>query len=93
MEPNEEYVETLMNMGFPNELQIRCALRISKNDMNEAITILTCENPSEYDGFENIDVEMKDVQRSTQSTSTLPPSYDDVVESGYATSVRYVSDI
>lgn len=81
MDINEEFVETLINMGFPNEFEIRRALRIGKNDMNEAITILTSGSPVSYEGFEDLDVEMHDQQRQTQYNNPLP-TYDEATESG-----------
>ena len=82
MDNTEEYVNTLLNMGFPNEMEIRRALRMSKNELNDAITILTSGSPVNYDGFEDLDIEMKDIQRPVQYSSP-PPSYDDVVDPGF----------
>lgn len=81
MDVNEEFVENLLNMGFPNEFEIRRALRIGKNDMNEAITILTSGSPVSYEGFEDLDVEMKDRQSHYNSP---PPTYDEVSENVYS---------
>ncbi len=85
MDVDEESVRTLMNMGFPSENEIRKALRMSKNDLSEAVAILTDEHPAST--FDTIDdVEMREADRgSTRPTvygpPTQPPSYDQVVES------------
>ncbi|KAF6033150.1 USP24 [Bugula neritina] len=41
MEPSDENVQMLLSMGFPSESEVRRALKISKNDMNEAVDMLT----------------------------------------------------
>ena len=74
MDPNEEYVETLLNMGFPHEQQIRYALQKSKNDMNEAINILTSESNQGFESYQDYDVEMSEVSPN----SGQPPRYEDV---------------
>ena len=81
MEVNDEHVQTLLAMGFPSESEIRRALQIGKNDLNEAVSILTNDTPiSNYDHLDDLDVEMKDVQHTTTvSTYPPPPSYDQVL--------------
>ena len=89
MEVNEEHVEKLLNMGFPSEAEVRRALKIGKNDLNEAVAILTNEHPSSnYDTLDDLDVEMKDVEGRATTTGpvygpSLPPSYEDVVDSAH----------
>ncbi|CAH1774066.1 unnamed protein product [Owenia fusiformis] len=88
MDVNEDHVQTLMNMGFPSESEIRRALKLGKNDLNEAVAILTNEHPSNtFDAID--DVEMKDVGTRGSDVQgpvqefhppLAPPSYDDVVE-------------
>lgn len=86
MEGSEDNVQTLLAMGFPSESEIRRALKIGKNDLSEAVAILTNENPyTSYDTLDDLDVEMKDVEsRPGQQVPvygpSLPPSYDEVVE-------------
>ncbi len=88
MDVNEEHVQTLLNMGFPSENEIRRALRLGKNDLNEAVGILTNEHPSSnYDTLDDLDVEMKDVEpRGTSAPAdpvygpAPPPSYEQVVD-------------
>ena len=47
-------------MGFIEESTIRHALELAKNDLNEAVSYLTCEMPmSSYDVMN--DVEMNDI--------------------------------
>jgi len=48
-------------MGFSNESHIRQALQLAKNDLNEAVSYLTCEI-SMTPNFDVInDVEMNDI--------------------------------
>ncbi|CAF0802298.1 unnamed protein product [Brachionus calyciflorus] len=42
-DPHDENVQLLKSMGFLDESEIRQALEISKNDLNEALSILTSE--------------------------------------------------
>ena len=45
METDEEdSVKMLMDMGFPDEDEVRAALRMAKNDISEAVVFLTDEN-------------------------------------------------
>ena len=46
MDVDEDYVHTLLNMGFPSEVDIRQSLQMGKNDLNEAVAILTNEHPT-----------------------------------------------
>ena len=88
MEGNEDHVQTLLSMGF-GEVESRRALRLGKNDLNEAVAILTNEHPTQsYDALEDIDVEMKDVQGKHGSSNyspyygpAPPPSYEEIMHS------------
>ena len=84
MDANEEHVKTLLSMGFPSEPEIRKALRLGKNDLNEAVAYLTNEHPSSsYDALDDLDVEMKDTTSRALVPAygpAPPPSYDEVVE-------------
>lgn len=82
-------MKTLLAMGFPSVDDVRKALRLGKNDLNEAVAILTNEHPSSsYDTVDELDVEMKDVRYQPSSVTiqlpvygpSLPPSYDEAVE-------------
>lgn len=99
MDVNEEHVQTLLAMGFPNESEVRRALKLGKNDLNEAVAVLTNEHPSS--GFDTLeDVEMKDVTNKASQGPVYgplpPPSYDEVVESevgvAYMTCVKSISN-
>ena len=61
MDISEENVQALLNMGFPSE-NIRYALQIGKNDLSEAVAILTSEDPV-------------DIKRNFGETSTDLPQY------------------
>lgn len=39
--PTDENVQMLLAMGFPSESEVRRALKMAKNDMNEAVDMLT----------------------------------------------------
>lgn len=42
----DESLSTLLAMGFPDIGEIKRALRLAKNDLSEAVAILTNEQPS-----------------------------------------------
>ena len=85
MEPSEENMKTLMSMGFADVTQMKRALRLAKNDVNEAVAILTNEQPGgSYDTLD--EVEMKDLGKGNKTDDGRsapdppPPSYDEAVE-------------
>ena len=86
MEVDEEHVQTLLSMGFPSELDVRKALRLSKNSLNDAVAILTNDHPSTtFDTLDDIDVDMEVKDFAKSSTApvygpNLPPTYEDVVD-------------
>lgn len=41
MDPSDDNIQMLLAMGFPSESEVRRALKMAKNDMNEAVDILT----------------------------------------------------
>lgn len=52
----EQHMTTLLCMGFSDPATIRKALRLAKNDINEAVALLTNERPGlDYGGFEPMD--------------------------------------
>ncbi len=81
-------MKTLMSMGFADVTQMKRALRLAKNDVNEAVAILTNEQPGgSYDTLD--EVEMKDLGHVGKGNKTddgrsapdpPPPSYDEAVE-------------
>ena len=55
MEVNESHVQTLLGMGFPCERDIRRALLCSKNDLNDAVAVLTEDHTSpSYDHLDQL---------------------------------------
>lgn len=97
MEVNQEHINTLLNMGFHYE-GVKRALRLAKNDLNEAVAILTEDHPTTgYDTLYdvgNLDVEMREPYGCTSQGTTavmygpaLPPTYDEAVEGGSSTRV------
>ena len=93
MEPSDENITLLLGMGFEDIGKVRQALEISKNDLNEAVSILTGEGNQDLGGDVMGDVEMKDSQYRQSRSDNLPtldeiamqnqkqqpPSYDEVV--------------
>lgn len=101
MDISEDNVQMLLCMGFPNEAEVRRALRQGKDDISEAVAILTNEsrNP-DFDILPDMNVEMKESQ-TEKSGSTIgqivpygpfqmAPSYDDSLES--TSNAQQVSD-
>lgn len=86
MEVNEENVQMILSMGFPSEAEVRRALRMAKNDLSDAVAILTNDHPvSSYDALDDVsDIDMKNppskaVQAPVYGPS-LPPSYDEAID-------------
>lgn len=72
MEIEDENISTLLSMGFPDIVEIRRALRLAKNDLSEAVAILTNEQILSFGkvGDMNLDVEMK--ESNTDDNLTVP---------------------
>ncbi|XP_038074652.1 ubiquitin carboxyl-terminal hydrolase 24-like isoform X2 [Patiria miniata] len=94
MEPSEDNLQMLVSMGFSDLTEIKRALALSKNDVNEAVAILTNEQPGlSYDTVDEV-VEMSEDRGGSGSgkskgeprpelklnPDTAPPSYDEAVE-------------
>lgn len=84
---------TLLCMGFPDPVAIRKALRLAKNDINEAVALLTNESPGLGYGYEPMESGPAPGPgsggdgengggRSGSGTGGFdpPPAYHDVVE-------------
>ncbi|XP_077972925.1 ubiquitin carboxyl-terminal hydrolase 24-like [Styela clava] len=85
----DENVQALLNMGFCDVSLIRKALQLGKNDLNEAVSYLTCEVPmSSYETF--TDVEMQEV--STQNFSQDPPAYSSLFDSSSTTNTTSITN-
>lgn len=72
MDVEDENISTLMAMGFPDITEIKRALRLSKNDLSEAVAILTNDQSvTSYGPVAdlNIDVDMKEVSGTASKTS------------------------
>lgn len=68
MDVEDENISTLMAMGFPDIGEIKRALRMAKNDLNETVAILTNDQsvtPYGPVADLNIDVDMKEASKST----------------------------
>ena len=72
MEVTEENVQTLLNMGFPED-NIRYALKLGKNDLSAAVGILTSD-PAEVAHYKTDSLGCDD---STNQMAP-PPSYEDI---------------
>uniref|UniRef100_A0A8C1L0F6 Ubiquitin carboxyl-terminal hydrolase 24 n=1 Tax=Cyprinus carpio TaxID=7962 RepID=A0A8C1L0F6_CYPCA len=87
----EQHMTTLLCMGFPDPVAIRKALRLAKNDINEAVALLTNESPGLGYGYEPMESGpspssgLSGDGESSGRTGTggfdPPPAYHDVVES------------
>lgn len=80
---------TLLCMGFPDPVAIRKALRLAKNDINEAVALLTNESPGLGYGYEPMESgpapgpcgDGETTGRTGTGGFDPPPAYHDVVES------------
>lgn len=77
MDLEDENISTLMAMGFPDIGEIKRALRMAKNDLNEAVAILTNDQSvTSYGPVAdlNIDVDMKEPASTSKSGDDDPGS-------------------
>ena len=88
MDVTEENVQMLLNMGF-DELDIRRALKIAKNDLSEAVAILTNDHPvTSFDTLQDVEMKPDEIQPLKGSVPpisygpSLPPSYEQSIETG-----------
>uniref|UniRef100_A0A3Q2ZND3 Ubiquitin carboxyl-terminal hydrolase 24 n=1 Tax=Kryptolebias marmoratus TaxID=37003 RepID=A0A3Q2ZND3_KRYMA len=87
----EQHITTLLCMGFPDPDVIRKALRLAKNDINEAVALLTNESPGLGYGYEPMESgpssglgssgDGESSGRTGTSGFDPPPAYHDVVDS------------
>uniref|UniRef100_A0A673IBS6 Ubiquitin carboxyl-terminal hydrolase 24 n=1 Tax=Sinocyclocheilus rhinocerous TaxID=307959 RepID=A0A673IBS6_9TELE len=87
----EQHMTTLLCMGFPDPVAIRKALRLAKNDINEAVALLTNESPGLGYGYEPMESgpspgsglsgDGENSGRTGTGGFDPPPAYHDVVES------------
>lgn len=87
----EQHMTTLLCMGFPDPVAIRKALRLAKNDINEAVALLTNESPGLGYGYElmesgtspgsGLSGDGENSGRTGTGGFDPPPAYHDVVES------------
>ncbi|KAK8766013.1 hypothetical protein V5799_025579 [Amblyomma americanum] len=79
MDQTEKNVQTLFSMGFLDIEDIKNALRISHNDLSEAVAILT-NDQVRYGPYSSAgpaeDVEMKDVTSTALVPTAAPPPYN-----------------
>lgn len=74
MEPSDENITLLLGMGFDDIGKVRRALKLAKNDLNEAVSILTGEGSQDFcnDPDPAGDIEMKDSQYRPGVGDRLP---------------------
>ncbi|KAJ1170354.1 hypothetical protein NDU88_002231 [Pleurodeles waltl] len=83
----EQHTTTLLCMGFADPGAIRKALRLAKNDINEAVALLTNERPGlDYGGYEPMDSggprgDSGEGGRGGRGGFDPPPAYHEVVDS------------
>lgn len=79
MDQTEKNVQTLYSMGFLDIEDIKNALRISHNDLSEAVAILT-NDQVRYGPYSSVgtteDVEMKDITSTALVPVAAPPPYN-----------------
>jgi len=91
MDGNDENIDMLCSMGFIRE-SAKQALRLAKNDLNEAVAILTGDHPAAgFDSLYETDTFSSPQPRPAVYGPSLPPSYDTVVEADTATKTGQVS--
>ncbi|BFY99847.1 hypothetical protein BsWGS_02887 [Bradybaena similaris] len=89
---SEENVQMILSMGFPSESEVRRALRLAKNDLFDAVAILTNELPStSYDAVEDMDIDLREKSLVTFGPQ-LPPSYDEVYDNGQVKTDQFGRD-
>uniref|UniRef100_A0A672TDQ5 Ubiquitin carboxyl-terminal hydrolase 24 n=1 Tax=Sinocyclocheilus grahami TaxID=75366 RepID=A0A672TDQ5_SINGR len=98
----EQHMTTLLCMGFPDPVAIRKALRLAKNDINEAVALLTNESPGLGYGYEPMESgpspgsglsgDGENSGRTGTGGFDPPPAYHDVVESEVWEKTSLVSD-
>ena len=93
---DDENISTLLCMGFPDIPEIKRALRLAKNDLNEAVAILTNEQPlSSYGTMTDLslDVDMKQsVENSDHATDNSENSMEFPVTNLYELDTRVFQD-
>lgn len=78
---SDENVQMILAMGFPSESEVRKALVMAKNDLSDAVAILTNEPPSsQYHTVEDMDV---DLGNKKEFGPYLPPKYSESYGDGY----------
>ncbi len=95
MDVEDENISTLMAMGFPDIGEIKRALRLAKNDLNEAVAILTNDQSlSSYGPVAdlNIDVDMKEVAGVSKGSSE-DASVSEVAYFIYYVNVKHFSTL
>lgn len=94
----EQHITTLLCMGFPDPDVIRKALRLAKNDINEAVALLTNESPGLGYGYEPMESgpapglgssgDGENSGRTGTGGFDPPPAYHDVVDSEVRASIN-----
>ena len=80
----DENLSMLLSMGFPDINEIRRALRLAKNDVNEAVAILTNEQP--LSSYGTVDDLATSAAGSTENQNTAV--HGPQTESAYAETLR-----
>ncbi|XP_040263749.1 ubiquitin carboxyl-terminal hydrolase 24 isoform X3 [Bufo bufo] len=76
----EQHMTTLLCMGFSDTGAIRKALRLAKNDIYEAVALLTNERPGLDYGYEPMDSGSRGESGGRSTGFDPPPAYHEVVE-------------
>jgi len=91
MDGNDENIDMLCSMGFVRE-SAKQALRLAKNDLSDAVAILTGDHPTAgFDTLYETETFNSQPPKSMVYGPSLPPSYDAVVEADTASHAGQVS--
>lgn len=80
MDVDDENITTLLNMGFPDIGEIKQALRIAKNDLNEAVAVLTNDRSAPpYDPMDVQDMDIEERNATAVSVFSAANSGSEVI--------------
>ena len=79
VEPDENYVKSMLSMGFADAALIRRALVIAKNDLNVAVGLLT-DDTANMDLYEDAEMRDTETQHGSDEGEMDIPSLDNITK-------------
>ena len=76
VEPDENYVKSMLSMGFADAALIRRALVIAKNDLNMAVSLLT-DDSGNMELYEDTEMRDTETQHGSDEGEMDIPNLDD----------------